>query len=446
MAQFKENRMDGKGGNMRLFLRYVLPSVASMLVFSTYSIVDGVFVAHGIGELALGAVNLCMPFINTMFALAVLLSVGTSTVCAIHIGQGEREKADRIFTQNVFVVGAVALFLTATVHLFPTGVANLLGATDGTRAYMITYLKTVSLFAVCFMVSYCFEVLVKTGGHPAVSIVGVSACCVTNIVLDYLFVIRLHMGVQGAAYATGIAQAMSFAIFLSHFLRGRSRIKFRLSHPFPSVYRRILPLGLSEFSSEFALGYTGFLFNRVIGATVGEMGIVSYSLIGYVNTFVLMLIVGTAQGMQPLVSLNLGRGDKAACRRYFRYALICAMGAGAACFGVCQIFPEGIAALLFQKTSPTFAYVVKAIRAFSFTFLLLGANILCAAYFTAMELPLPAMSIALTRGFVTVTAAALCLAALAGGDGVWYASAASEALCLALTAVFLRRYGKRAGL
>ena len=435
-----------KTWSVREFLRFVLPSVASMFVFSTYSIVDGIFVAHGVGELALGAVNLCMPFINAMFAVAVLLSVGTSTVCAIHIGRGEHEAANRTFTQNAFVVCACALLMTLLVHLFPDAVVELLGATEGTRAYMISYLKTVSSFAVFFMVSYCFEVLVKTGGHPSVSIIGVSACCITNIVLDYVLVIRLQMGVTGAALATGIAQAMSFTIFLLHFLRGRSGIRFRLSRPFLSAYRRILPLGLSEFASEFALGYTTFLFNHVIRAYIGETGIVSYSLIGYVNTFVMMLVVGTTQGMQPLVSLNLGRDDRAACRGYFRYALLGGTAAAVACFAVCQLCPEWIASLLFDRSSPTFAYTAKALRAFSFTFLLMGFNMLSAGYFTAMELPVPAMTIAISRGFVTVTAALLSLAALMGGDGVWYAPAASEALCLLLTAVLVLVYRKRAAL
>lgn len=227
-----------------------------------------------------------------------------------------------------------------------------MGATDGTRAYMITYLQTVSSFAVFFMVSYCFEVMVKTGGHPSVSIVGVAACCLTNIALDYVFVMRLHMGVQGAALATGIAQGMSFLIFLTHFLRGRSRMKFRVSRPFLNVYRRILPLGLSEFSSEFALGYTTFLFNRVIRMYIGETGIVSYSLIGYVNTLVLMLVVGTTQGMQPLVSLNLGRGDRAACRGYFRYALTGGIAAAVLCFAVCQLFPEWIVSAAVRTQQP----------------------------------------------------------------------------------------------
>jgi len=86
----RNERKVKKTWSVREFLRFVLPSVASMFVFSTYSIVDGIFVTHGVGELALAAVNLCMPFINAMFAVAVLLSVGTSTVCAIHIGRANR--------------------------------------------------------------------------------------------------------------------------------------------------------------------------------------------------------------------------------------------------------------------------------------------------------------------------------------------------------------------
>ncbi len=68
------------------FLKYAVPSVLSMWVYSLYTMVDGIFVAKGVGETALAAVNISMPFVNAVFALSIMFAVGTSTISAIILG------------------------------------------------------------------------------------------------------------------------------------------------------------------------------------------------------------------------------------------------------------------------------------------------------------------------------------------------------------------------
>lgn len=417
------------------FFRFVAPSVASMLVFSTYSMVDGLFVAYGVGELALAAVNLCMPFVNGLFALAILMSVGTSTVCAIHLGRGERREADALFTRSVLIVGAAALLVTAACNLFTHDIALFLGATEGTLEYASAYLRIIGSFSFAFMVSYCFEVLVKTGGHPGLAAVGVAVCSVMNIALDYVFVIRFQWGIEGAAYATGIAQTSSLLLFAWHFLSGRSAVRLSLSSlsmRMKGVYRRVVGAGASSFLDEMSLGMTAFLFNRILAAYVGEKGVVAYAVVGYVNTLVLMTTAGITQGMQPIVSLNLGRGNRKACRGYHRYAVVLAAACSLISFAVCRLWPDTIAALLLKRDSPSFAYTAAALGIFSISFLMAGINIVSAGFFAAVERPRFAMSLSLARGFVLSTAALFVTVALWGGNAVWYAPAVSEFLCLTL--------------
>ncbi|MEG1548086.1 MAG: MATE family efflux transporter [Clostridia bacterium] len=427
----------------REFLRYVLPSVASMLVFSLYSMVDGIFVAHGVGEAALAAVNLSMPFTNCIFAVAVLLAVGTSTVVAIHIGRGELMEARRTATTNTLLVAVLATAVSILTHIFLEDISIMLGATEETLEYVKQYLGIVSSFAICYMVSYCLEVLVKTDGYPQLSIVGVCSCCVTNIVLDYVFVMIFHWGIAGAAYATGIAQTISLILFSSHFLGKRTNIKPLLKKLDLSVYKRIIPLGIADFSGEISLGLTVLLFNRVILAKIGEPGLVSFAVISYVNTLVLMLVTGITQGMQPLVSLYFGKGEMQHCRGYYRKGLTTAAIIGVVAFIICQLFAPFIASLLLDDTSMVFDYTAYSIRRFSLGFLFAGVNICSAGFFTAIEQPKKSMTISLLRGIGLVISSMAALVLIFGGEGVWFTTGMSEALCVILTIYLVISWNKR---
>ena len=96
------------------FLRYLCPSVMAMWVFSLYTIVDGIFVSKGVGELALASVNISMPFINFVFALSVLFSTGSSTIIAIYLGKKDFEKASETFTLNLFTIITISIIITIT--------------------------------------------------------------------------------------------------------------------------------------------------------------------------------------------------------------------------------------------------------------------------------------------------------------------------------------------
>lgn len=228
----------------KTFLHYVIPSVSAMVLFSAYTIVDGIFVSKGVGELALAGVNIALPFINVLSGTAILLSMGTSTLCAFALGHGDHEKAEKIFTQTVVAIVAISAVITVAVSLFSEPLAVLLGAGPQTVGYSAQYLHMVCLFSVCFILSYCLEVMVKVDGAPQLAMFGVGISFLINVGLDYLFIMVFHWGVWGAALATGLAQLGSLIFFLIYFLSGKSNLRFRRFRFRLKDFRRILPLGI----------------------------------------------------------------------------------------------------------------------------------------------------------------------------------------------------------
>lgn len=428
---------------LKKFFKFVIPSIVSMWIFSLYTMVDGMFVSWGVGEHALAAVNLSMPYTSLVFTLGILLATGTSTVISIALGQKDLNKARDYFNQNLAVTGVVSLLLCAVTLFNLEGVALFLGATPDTLTYVKEYVGTIAVFAIFFTVSYNLEVQVKANGAPQVSTIGVISCALMNVLLDYVFVMRFHWGVWGAALATGIAQMTSTTVFLIYFLTHRERLRLGKFTPAIRAYKRIVPLGLSEGLNEFSNGIVIFLFNQTILRVIGEAAVVSYTIISYVNTLVLMTMIGTAQGMQPLVSYHLGAGERESCRKLLKYALRLIALFSVLSFALAYLGAHGIVGAFLPSDSPQFAYSVAALRMYACSFLVLGFNVIFAGYFTAVEQPVYAFSISFGRGLVLLVVSLLTLSALFGDTGIWFSTLASELLCLCLTAFCVIRYFRR---
>lgn len=425
---------------IKTFRQYVLPSVVAMLLFSLYTVVDGIFVAWGAGELALASVTLSLPFISTLSGIAVLFSMGAATLVAFARGRGDMEEANNLFRQSVGAMGIIAVTITVLMVFFSDELAVKLGAGPLTMADTSSYLHIVSLFSICFILSYCFEIMVKVDGSPHLAMVGVGSSFITNIVLDYILVIHLNWGVVGAAWATGIAQLVSFIIFLSHFLGKKSNLKLGRFRWDVKKLLKGLPLGVADFSVELIIAFLTLLYNRIMMELFGENSLSIYSVIAYLNLFVFMMMQGVSQGMMHLVSLHLGHGEEKTARGYFRMSILTVLMVGVLCFAVAQLAPERIAGLLLDGESELMGATIIAIREYSYSFLLVGLNIAVAGYFTARELAVPSMSLALSRGFIFAPVALLFCAYVSGGIFFWYGAIFGEVLTLIATALVYRNF------
>lgn len=430
--------MQKKQSLLKQFFHFSAATVASLMVFSLYSIVDGLFVARGVGEYAMTAVNLSVPFVNLLFSIAVIFAVGTSTIIAYLLGQKNAQSANKLFSQNLVTLVVIGVTISVLVLAFTEPLARLLGAEEVTLEYTIHYLQGLAPFAVCFMISYNLEVLVKTDGRPRLALVTVCVGCVTNCVLDYLAIFHWGLGIWGAAAATGASQLLTCIIYLTHFLGKHTTfhpVRFRMDW---KIYRRLLPIGISDGLTELCNGLMIFLFNHTILRCIGTDGLVAYTIIAYANTLVINITMGVSQGSQPLISFQNGRGDGTAIGNLLRYGLRTMCGIAAVCFTVLFLAaPKLVAVYLPEAGTEMLTFATDAFRRYSLCYLPVGFNIYIAGFLTAMERPLPAVSISTGRGLILQGSILLLLAAVLGGGSIWFAPVISEVLCLGLSVFFL---------
>lgn len=424
----------------RQFVRFVVPSVVAQWVFALYTMVDGMFVSRGVSEIALAAVNLSLPFVNFIFAISLVLAVGTSTIVSIFFGRQDRDAANKVYTQNILVVLATGLLITLLVQLGRAPIAAFLGADERTMDYVQQYIGTVGIFTVFFMLGYYLEILIKADGRPRMATIVVTLGALTNCVLDYVFVFVVEWGVFGAAFATGLSQVAVSAFFLVYFLSSKAKlrfVKFRFSGA--QVWRTV-KLGVPSGITDFSAGLMIFLFNRAILRHLGSEAIVSYTIVAYVNTIIVMSMTGIAQGAQPLISYFHGRGRRDTCRKLLRYSALTAVGLTLAIAVPAWLGAGGIVSLFISPDLQELRrYSVEVFRIFAVSFLPVGFNVVLSGYFTAVERAVPAMVISLARGLVLIALSLWLLTGLLGGAGIWWAPTLSELLCLVIsTALFLR--------
>ena len=416
------------------FFKFVIPSVVSMLVFNLYTMVDGIYVARFVGEHALSAVNISMPYVNFIFAFSILFSVGTSTVVAIFRGENNMKSANETFTRNTIFLTVCALIITLLALVFQNELALFLGASEVTLPYVHDYLGVLIWFTFFFIVSYSMEVLVKTDGFPKLATAAVSVGAVTNIVMDYVLVVHVGMGIRGAAIATGLSQVLTFTVFTIHFLGKRGTIHWCKTTMDLSVYKRIIPIGTADFITELSAGTIIFLFNHAILKHIGDNGVVTYTVITYIYNIVMMTFTGISQGMQPLVSFYRGRREENTCRLFLRYALYSTFAMSMLALAICLFMTPALVSIFIDASrAELFTYTVHAFRIYSLCYLLIGYNIVCSGYFAAVDKSGYSFAISLLRGFVLIAASIWIMGELFQGEGIWYATLVCESSTLVVS-------------
>ena len=424
----------------RDFIKYIIPAVVAQWVFALYTMVDGMFVARGVSEVALAAVNLSSPFVMGLFAVSLMFAVGTSTIVAMLFGEKKIQEAKEVFSQNIVVLIILSLLITALVLLNLEGFCRFLGATENTLPYVKEYVGTIAPFAVFFILSYSFEILISTDGYPALATIIVTIGVVANCILDYLLIIVFDLGVFGAAFATGFSQLLVVCVYLIHFLGKKGTIKFCRFKVRPKVVLREMRNGFPSGITELSAGIVTFVFNQFILMYLTEDALVSYSIIAYINGIVVMSMTGIAQGAQPLVSYYYGKKEMDKCRKLLKYGFTAMFIASIAALSISYFGADLLVRVFISADmSDLIVYSAKVFRIFIFAFLLVGYNIEMAGFFTAIERPVAAVLISLGRGCVTLVISMIILTTIFGGTGIWWGALLSEALCLIISLTLFKK-------
>ncbi|WP_255467156.1 MATE family efflux transporter [Raoultibacter phocaeensis] len=439
-----DETLDGPIGKQ--FARYVSLNVFGMIAMSVYILADTFFIANGVGADGLAALNFAIVIWTIMQATGLMLGIGGATKFQVFKSQGNTGAASRTFSNAVMLALVAAAVYLVAVNVFATPISHGLGADADTLELTSTYLRVIFCFAPFFLMNNVLLPFVRNDGSPQLAMAGMILGSMANILLDYLFIMVFEWGMFGAAFATGIAPILSMAVLSIHFIKRKNTFTFVKTRPDFSLMRSIAALGISSFIVEITGGVVLFIFNLIILSFEGNTGVAAYGIVANLAFVATALFVGTAQGIQPLASHNYAQGHTGNLNKVLRYTLLTALVISVLVIAVVWLFADPLAAAFNRDNDPRLtALAADGMRIYFVGYLFAGANIVAAAFFSAVEEPARGLAISIVRGFVAIVAFVFVLAALFGMTGVWATFPAAEAATACLTAFFLVRFVRKRG-
>ena len=383
------------------FLRFAIPSILGLLAITTASIVDGIFIGQFVSSDGLAAITLLIPFFTLVFAIALMLSIGGAVRAGSYLGQDKIEAASAVFSKCLISIFIVGLLFMSISLLLDRQILTLLGAPEELITLVLPYFHIICVVLVLQITSMVLYYFIRLDNGQKLGTSALVAGALINIVLDALFIIGLEMGLKGAALATLAAQIMQMLILSTYFLGKQRRLTLILRPGNWSEVAKVAYNGLSEFVNELSGGMVILLLNWLLIIYQGVSGLAAFAVINYLIFISLMIYYGIADALHLLISQNHGAAQAKRIRDFLVTAMLMVLVLSLSLISILLLYPQWLIQLFLQdgavesqQLSAQFILLVWPL------FVVNGLNVTLSVYLTAMQKPLPSMSVALSRGLI----------------------------------------------
>lgn len=430
--------------NYRRLLRFTLPSIIMMIVTSVYGVVDGIFVSNFVGKIPFAAINLIMPFLLICGSLGFMVGTGGSALVARTLGQGDPTKANRIFSLLVYVSIIAGIVLSAISVVYLEDIAIMLGAEGEMIADCVTYGRIILPALSAYILQNVFQAFLITAERPSLGLAITIIAGVTNIVLDYIFIIPFGMGLKGAALATAISQCLGGIIPLLYFaFPNKSLLQLTRTRFDGNAIIKTCTNGSSELIANISMSIVSMMYNYQLIRYIGADGVAAYGVIMYAAYIFIAVFLGFSIGSAPIVSYNYGAENYNELRNVFRRSLII-LATIAIVLTIAAIALAGpLASIFVGYDQQLFLLTRKAFMIYSMSFILVWINLYTSAFFTALNNGLISAIVSFSRTLIFEVGAVLLIPYIFGIDGIWLSISVAEAFAIVMSIIFLAANKKR---
>lgn len=433
MHDARQNMLANEGIG-RLLLRLSLPAAVGMIVMALYNVVDTIFIGHAVGPLGIAGLTIIFPIQMVIMGVGMLLGVGGASVISRSLGAGDTQKAERTLGNAISL--SIILGLVFTV----IGLANtdywvrLFGASESISPYATGYLSIILLGTVFRIFAMSTNSLIRAEGNARVPMIAMIIGAGLNIVLDAIFILRLDMGVEGAAIATVISIIVTSLYLLSYYRLQDSSLKIRLANliPYYQVIKEIIPIGMASFARSTATSFIVVILNRSLIFYGGDMAVATFGIVMRVLMLVLMPLFSVGQGLQPILGFSYGARNGARALKAIKLSIIVSTIISLVAFFPLVINAEPIiriftndASLLMQST--------RAARLISLCIFLIGFQVVGSVLFQSIGKAVPAFLTAISRQILFFLPLILILPRFWQIDGIWLSYPAADILAFLFT-------------
>ena len=425
----------------KVFFKYIIPSILALLSISSANIVDGYFVGNNVGTIGLAAINITYPIFSILFGIGLMFAVGSSVMVSKLLGENKKDEALNIFSKAIISVTLFSIFTCMLIYFNTESILTLLNIEKELLESTYSYMSIIVIFLPFVMVGITVDYFVRADENPNLSFLALLSSAILNIILDYIFIVKLEYGLSGAAWATGLSYTVIIFILLPHFFLKNSALKFVKPSGSFKVVLSALKNGSSEFINESSAGITVMIFNFMLLKYLGTTGVASYTIITYFIMISIMISFAISDGVQPIIARHYG------AKEYIRIKTFLKLASS-------TILLFSIVLILFVLSTPEYLVNIFlndnaketrdiTIEFLSYTwiaFLFIGLNILITSYLTAIHQPMESAIISTTRSLILPIFFVSILSYNFGVIGIYIALPFSEIITFFIAIYSFRRY------
>lgn len=372
--------------SIKKIILYALPNIGTMLAITSFQMIDGFFVSNWLGVLPFAAVNLTFPLILIFAAPGFMIGSGGSAIISKSKGEGNIEQARKYFSMLVATLLIFGIFFSAIIFIFLPEILILIGASEELIPFCLEFGRTTILFLPCFLISLSFQSLWVAAEKPTIGFRLALLQGAVIIFLDWLLIVQMNFGIEGAALATSLGMFSFMAITLKYFSQKNSSglhfVKFSFD------IKKILKIcynGSSEMMDAVSVNIIELLLNLQLMRLIGEIGVAAFGVYTYVNEFFLSIFFAFSTTAITIIGYKFGEKNFSEIKSLLKKNIILNITSGIILTSSAIFLAEEIAKIYVGYDEKLFELTTKVLQTCSLTFIFYGFNLFASAYFTAQE-------------------------------------------------------------
>ena len=421
-----------EGKTWRNIVSQSVPLLFAQIVQLLYNVADRIYIGHlhGIGSIALTGIGLAFPITTLIAAFTNLFGMGGTPLFAIARGAKEDKKAEKILSQCLMLFVSVSVILFVVCFIFRKPILYLFGASDDSYQYADRYLR-IYLFGTTFsMFSTGMNGFINAQGYPKTGMLTIFIGAALNLVLDPIFIFVFNMGIEGAALATVISQAVS-AVWVLLFIFGKNNVcSVRKENLLPdaSLIFSIVSVGFAGFIMQATSCLVQIVSNLTLKKFGGDIYVGVMTVLNSIRDIFMLTINSLTNGSQPVVSYNYGAKKYSRVREGIKFTALTGFAYTVIVWAVALLIPHFLISV-FTSDAEMIEMGVKSLKIYFFGFCFMSMQFAGQSTFISLGCTGRAIFFSLLRKVIIVVPLIIILPRISFGiNGVFLAEPISNLL------------------
>ncbi|WP_311550473.1 MATE family efflux transporter [Prevotella aurantiaca] len=428
----------------KLLAQYALPAIIAMTAASLYNIIDRVFIGQVVGKMAISGLAITFPFMNLAAAFGAAVGIGASTTISVKLGQKDYKSAENILGNTITLNLIIGLAFGGICLIFLDPILRFFGASDATLPYARDYMQVILAGNVFSHMYFGMNAILRAASKPRMAMFATIFTVIMNILFDIVFILWLHWGIKGAAFATIISQVIALCWQMKLFAN-----KNELLHLKQGIYKlksnlvkNIISIGISPFLMNACACIIVIFINNQLVKFGGDLAVGAYGVANSIAMIFIMFVIGLNQGMQPIAGYNYGAQKYDRMMQVVKLSIItatCIMFIGWSL----AMFAPYYCVRLFTKDPELIQRSIKAISIIMMMYPFIGCQMVITNFFQCIGKVKVSIFLSLSRQLLFLLPLLVILPNFYNINGVWAAIPTSDFIAVVVSITIMTIYLRR---